>query len=406
MSKETIDMFHELWKFLDETLNSILFLLIGAADLFWHPLDIGWLRCGIIVICTIAISLFARFISVAAPLFFIIFVEWLTGYRLRHRSVRYRGGTIAVLTWAGMRGGISIALALGVPDAFVQHAVPGHMTYGQQIFLMTFTLVVFSICVQGLLFEYVIRMIQALSYEYLEHGGLSTFKSCMSLNMDNPELDTLLPTEEQWERNDSWDYDSFASGGEATRNGDFGDDQSNHIGTPVGRRVLLGNPPPRDMPIQRIPPPGGGHSRFDSTTFAGLDPLQPLPGFSDVLGDIKRSGSIYLSQLFSGGSRRRDDDAQPSGLRRATTMPVVPGPLSRENSKKDGTDSPPPSPAPPGSSAKSGRRPPKGRRSLRGRQRANGGTPRIPKSTTEYGSLPSPRFANGDSDHSNDGNAT
>lgn len=181
MSEAAVDTFHEMWKLLDETLNSVLFLLIGAADLFWEPQGIGFFSVVTIIVSTISISLFARFVSVAGPLTFIIFMEWLTGRRLRHPSVRYRGGTIAVLTWGGMRGGISIALALGVPDAFVRHAVPGHLTHGQLIFFMTFSLVVFSICVQGLFFEHVVRLISALSYEYLPSGGLGTYISQMNL---------------------------------------------------------------------------------------------------------------------------------------------------------------------------------------------------------------------------------
>ncbi|OSX81354.1 hypothetical protein BU14_0022s0073 [Porphyra umbilicalis] len=205
MSDDTSALFHQLWKFLDETLNSVLFLLVGAADLFWNPQDIGLVPYAMVMVATIAISLFARIISVAAPLLSIVALEIVTGRRLRHRSVRYRGGTIAVLTWGGVRGGISIALALGVPDAFVKHAVPGHMTYGQLIFLMTFTLVVFSICGQGLLFETVVTLIEDMSYTFLPHGGLSTFKSSMSLAFDQESAVSvdgrdwaLLPHSDSW----------------------------------------------------------------------------------------------------------------------------------------------------------------------------------------------------------------
>lgn len=184
MTDTSSALFHQLWSFLDETLNSVLFLLIGAADLFWRPQDIGMVPTTAIVAGTVCISLFARAVSVATPLLAIVAFETVTKLRLRHRAVRYRGGTIGVLTWGGMRGGISIALALGVPDAFVQHALPGHLSPGQVIFLMTFTLVLFSLGVQGLLFEPFVNLFQDLSYVYLPHGGLSTFKSSMSLNFD------------------------------------------------------------------------------------------------------------------------------------------------------------------------------------------------------------------------------
>ncbi len=130
MKHENVEMFKEMWKLADETLNSVLFLMIGAAELFWNPQDLGLVRVLVLIVAIICISIFARAVSVALPLLSIVFLEWLTGRRFRHPAVKYRGGTIAVLTWAGMRGGISIALALGVPDAFVKHAVPGHMATG------------------------------------------------------------------------------------------------------------------------------------------------------------------------------------------------------------------------------------------------------------------------------------
>ncbi len=188
MVESNVSMFREIWKLADETLNSVLFLMIGAAELFWNPQALGFFRVIVIVVSIICISIFARAVSVALPLVTIIFIEWATGRRLRHPAVKYRGGTIAVLTWAGMRGGISIALALGIPDAFVVHAVPGHMTNGQLIFFMTFTLVVFSIIVQGLCFEPVVRAISRVSFRIMPSigtsGGLGTFVSTTDFNQE------------------------------------------------------------------------------------------------------------------------------------------------------------------------------------------------------------------------------
>lgn len=225
MSHENVEMFREIWKLADETLNSVLFLMIGAAELFWNPQDLGFMRCIILVVSVICISIFARAISVALPLFAIIFIEWLTGRRLRHPAVKYRGGTLAVLTWAGMRGGISIALALGIPDAFVVHAVPGHMTNGQLIFFMTFTLVVFSIIIQGLYFEHVVRAIRRVSYRIMPSigtsGGLGTFVSTMDLHQEpgmsaDEEDGDLLLTPDLYD--ESGDFDragSWAHGGDS-----------------------------------------------------------------------------------------------------------------------------------------------------------------------------------------------
>lgn len=59
--------------------------------------------------------------------------------------MKYGSDAPTVPTWAGMRGRISISLALGITDGLVVHAVPAHMTNSRLIFLMTFS------CIQFLL---------------------------------------------------------------------------------------------------------------------------------------------------------------------------------------------------------------------------------------------------------------
>lgn len=159
-SKRAKPLFKEIWTLMDEVLNAMLFLLIGAAEVLWQPQPLGAKGAGIVIISTICISLFARFVSVLLPLGLILLLETFTDLKLRGKDIQYDFGTMAILTWGGMRGGISIALALGVPDAFATHAVPGHMTAGQMIFFMTFSLVLFSICIQGLLFEKGVQVIE------------------------------------------------------------------------------------------------------------------------------------------------------------------------------------------------------------------------------------------------------
>jgi monovalent cation:H+ antiporter, CPA1 family len=337
MSETTVDTFNEMWKLLDETLNSVLFLLIGFADLFWEPQEIGWSRTVIIALSTICISLFARLVSVACPLFFIIFVEWLTGVRMRHPSVRYRGGTIAVLTWGGMRGGISIALALGVPDAFVRHALPGHMTYGQLIFFMTFSLVVFSICVQGMFFEPVVRLINALSYEHFPSGGLGTYESRMNLNseLDESEEDVILHGdggEQLGSSHHSWaagvqeqsgqnifHNDSGFHSGEAGDGDDDDDDcdDSDYVPhgpplTPSSGRVVS----PRVMPPKapRVIPAAvdGGGSQYGRT-------LHKPHGISIAVaqgppqGGVGSGGVLERRVHSFGGDRRAPAAAEPGG---------------------------------------------------------------------------------------------
>lgn len=244
MNDEATETFHEMWKLADETLNSILFLMVGSADLFWKPQQLGWGRVLALVVCTISISIVTRFVAVALPLLTIIFVEWLTGRRLRHLSVRYRGGIIAVLTWAGMRGGISIALALGVPDSFVSHAVPGHMTYGQLIFFMTFILVAFSLVIQGLLFEPVIKMINRVSFDIFTAGGLGTYGSSTSLGIGNN--DSVYEDEVSPDGSFIGEGQAWVTGGHQLYD-DYPGDASG-TGTSVGPEVVV-QPGTQNVPV-------------------------------------------------------------------------------------------------------------------------------------------------------------
>lgn len=340
MHDETAETFHEMWTLTDETLNSVLFLMVGAADLFWNPQDLGWGRVVTLVVCVISISMIARFVAVALPLLAIIFIEWLTGRRLRHDSVRYRGGTIAVLTWAGMRGGISIALALGVPDSFVSHAVPGHMTYGQLIFFMTFILVVFSIVIQGMLFEPVIKMINRVSYEIMPSGGLGTYVSTMSLgnngyNEQHPQHDQYddepTPEGSLIEPDAAWDAQPVL----------YDDYQAND---PTDRTPLLsavGQQPAYLAPdLQGAAPQVGvlhstslldydqahvvdtnPHERQGSITFQNLGQLEKPQSITEFFQSIRSSGGIR--GWFDSRARMSaaDQSSSSGALRRSRTEP-------------------------------------------------------------------------------------
>jgi len=112
------------WTLVDEILNSVLFLLIGLEVLVlrFDPSFTG------LAAASIPLVLMARFLAVAGP------VLMLQG---RQEFVR---GTIPVLTWGGLRGGISIALALSLPE--VAEKPP--------LLAATYAVVVFTIVVQGL----------------------------------------------------------------------------------------------------------------------------------------------------------------------------------------------------------------------------------------------------------------
>lgn len=348
MHDETTETFHEIWKLTDETLNSILFLMIGAADVFWDPQKLGLGRVLLLVVGIISISMITRLVAVALPLLAIILIEWITGKRLRHKSVRYRGGTIAVLTWAGMRGGISIALALGVPDSFVPHAIPGHVTYGQLIFFMTFILVVYSILVQGLFFEPVVRMINRVSYQVMPSGGLGTYVSTMSLGNGGHGDDEDEDEEEGGDVAILSGEDNVWEGEEAVYGTTplYKDYDENVPSAPLLARVdsnpkyLRGNLPRtasdvgyqnvQSMSVEAFRPSGlpshltadAPHERQGSLTFQNLPNLSEMPSIPVFFGNLRRSGTFSIQRWFEANNRipvGRHDTSAP--LRRSRTEP-------------------------------------------------------------------------------------
>ncbi len=112
-----------LWTLIDEVLNSVLFLLIGLEVLLLNTAEIS---IGLSLLA-VPLVLGARLVAVSTPL---LLFGWTR--RLNARSVPF-------LTWAGVRGGISVALALALPDV---PAKPG-------ILAATYAVVLFSIIVQG-----------------------------------------------------------------------------------------------------------------------------------------------------------------------------------------------------------------------------------------------------------------
>src|SRR5579872_78903 len=141
MSETTRTHIDIFWELVDEILNAILFLLIGA-QLLVIPLGKSNL---IAALMAVPLTLFARFISVALP------ISMLRLFR------RFERGTIPVLTWCGLRGGISVALALSVPQS----------DYRGLIIVMTYAVVIFSIIVQGLTIRAVIlRTVPAMKREH------------------------------------------------------------------------------------------------------------------------------------------------------------------------------------------------------------------------------------------------
>ena len=137
MSATTKDYLDEFWELNDEILNAILFLFIGFNLLTMQDISNYW-KPGI---ACIAIVLFARFISIWLPTTFIPFRE------------KFSRGTIKILVWGGLRGGVSIALALSIDDG----------PYKKVILAVTYFVVVFSIIIQGLTIGKVANRILAKS---------------------------------------------------------------------------------------------------------------------------------------------------------------------------------------------------------------------------------------------------
>ena len=124
MSEQTRDYLDKFWEMIDEILNAVLFLLIGFEMLIIKISSTVLIVGGI----SIMVVLLARWISVLLPV------------SLLRNKIKFEKHAIAILTWGGLRGGISVALALSLDK---------HM-YRDQFVLITYVIVIFSILVQGL----------------------------------------------------------------------------------------------------------------------------------------------------------------------------------------------------------------------------------------------------------------
>jgi CPA1 family monovalent cation:H+ antiporter len=122
------DYVYKFWHLLDETLNAILFILIGLEIItIAEGFKLSYL---IVSVLTILIVVIARWIGVTVPI--AILSIWK----------KFEKRTALIITWGGLRGGLSVALALNLPDS---------MGGGKSLILiLTYAVVLFTILGQGL----------------------------------------------------------------------------------------------------------------------------------------------------------------------------------------------------------------------------------------------------------------
>ena len=131
MSDKTREHLFNFWEMMDEILNSVLFVLIGF-EVLALSLKPGYVTLALLMI---PLVLVARVVSVGVPLY---------GFGMMRNRAR---GSLALLTWGGLHGAISVALALALPAGPVR----------DMLLPACYVVVIFSIVVQGLTLEHVAR---------------------------------------------------------------------------------------------------------------------------------------------------------------------------------------------------------------------------------------------------------
>jgi CPA1 family monovalent cation:H+ antiporter len=140
MSDTTRQHLDTFWEMIDEILNAVLFVLIGLEVLVLTFDEVN-LEAGLLAI---PLVLLARLISVSLPMSVLRQFHGLTPHAIK------------VLTWGGLRGGISVALALSLKETLGRVDPQSY----QAILFMTYTVVVFSIIVQGLTIPGLLRRLK------------------------------------------------------------------------------------------------------------------------------------------------------------------------------------------------------------------------------------------------------
>ena len=134
MSSVTLDYVTKFWEIIDEVLNAILFVLIGLELIL---IDFNLIYIVIGVIATVVV-IGVRYISLAFP-------SYLLGFKKT-----FAPNTLPIMTWGGLRGGISIALALSLLDSPEKDLIVA----------VTYVVVLASLIIQGLSMEWLIKRLE------------------------------------------------------------------------------------------------------------------------------------------------------------------------------------------------------------------------------------------------------
>ncbi len=148
------------WEMIDHFLNSLLFFLIGFAILL-----VDFNIYGIVMmILAIPICLASRYISLWLP------------YKVLQQFRTYNPYTLRIMSWGGLRGGLALAMALSIP---AKTAYANGIDVKDLILVMTYSVVMFSILVQGTTIEPMIRKSKQVDpnrEEYLQPQSQSDAK--------------------------------------------------------------------------------------------------------------------------------------------------------------------------------------------------------------------------------------
>ena len=151
MSHQTEEYVDKFWELIDVILNALLFVLIGIELLVVKFEPSYWLICLLAIVLVLA----SRFLAIWIP------------YRLARRWLTLDSKAPLMMTWGGLRGGISVALALSISNSVPQKEL---------IVAITYAVVLFSVIGQGMTLEHLIKRLYKpnVSNEHPEHPQTNT----------------------------------------------------------------------------------------------------------------------------------------------------------------------------------------------------------------------------------------